>query len=96
MSHNLQIPDNIYAEVASFAAQHGQTPDNLLLSLLLDGVESLKHGETPTSLRAIRPDDIPDPLASFIGAFDSGEDDPGWIERHDEFFADSRGIYGNK
>jgi len=96
MSHNLQIPDDIYAEVASYAAQHGQTPDTLLLSFLSEGVELLKQGETPASIRAIHLDEISDPLASFIGAFESGEDDPGWIERHDEFFADSGEIYGNK
>ena len=96
MSHNLPVPDDIYAEVASYAALHGQTPDILLLSLLVEGVESLKQGETPPSVRAIRRDEIPDPLAPFIGAFDSGEDDPGWIERHDEFFGDSGAVHGTK
>ncbi len=40
-----------------------------------------------------------DPLAPFIGAFDGGDDDPGWIERHDEYFAGIRedgAQYGNK
>ena len=84
MSHQFSIPDDIYNEIAPHAAQRGQTPDALLVSLLTEGVESLKQGDTPTSLHAIRSNPAYDPLAPFIGIFDSG--DSGWIERHDEIF----------
>ena len=86
MSHQFSIPDDIYKEIATHAAQHGQTPDALLVSLLTEGVELLKQRDTPTSLRAIRYNPADDPLAPFIGMFDSGDDDIGWIERHDEIF----------
>ena len=96
MSHIIQIPDDIYEEVASYAAQHGQTPDAFLMSLVRESVESLKQGETPPSLHAIRPEVLSDPLDAFVGAFDLGDDDPGWIERHDEYFVYDEGEHGNK
>ena len=34
-----------------------------------------------------------DPLDAFVGAFDFGDDDPGWIERHDEYFVYDEGEY---
>ena len=86
MSHQFSIPDDIYKEIATHAAQHGQTPDALFASLLAEGVESLRQGDTPTSLHAVYSNPLYDPLAPFIGIFDSGEDDPHWIERHDEIF----------
>lgn len=88
MSHQFSIPDDIYNEIATHAAQRGQTPDALLVSLLAESVESLRQGDTPTSLPAINYNPAHDPLAPFIGIFDSG--DSGWIERHDEIFADEK------
>ncbi len=86
MSHQFSIPDDIYNEIATRAAQRGQTPDALLVSLLAEGVELLKQGDTPTSLHAVYYNPANDPLAPFIGIFDSDKCDPGWIERHDEIF----------
>ncbi len=86
MSHQFSIPDDIYNEIATRAAQRGQTPDALLVSLLTESVELLKQGDTPTSLHAVHYSPANDPLAPFIGMFDSGDDDPGWIERHDKIF----------
>ncbi len=31
MSHVFQVPDDIYTEIAAYAAQRGQTPDDLLI-----------------------------------------------------------------
>lgn len=87
MSHQFSIPDDIYNEIATHAAQRGQTPDALLVSLLTEGVELLKQGDTPASLHAVYYDPAHDPLTPFIDIFDSGEDDPHWIERHDEIFS---------
>ncbi len=84
MSYVFRVPDEIYTEVASYAAQRGQTPDALLIELVTEGVEQLKHGE-PGYQGAYDP--TFDPLAPFIGAFDSGDDVPGWIEQHDMYFA---------
>lgn len=91
MSHVFRLPDDIYSEVAAYAAQHGQTPDAFLIALVKEGVEQLKHTDKMVAIRKINYDPAHDPLAPFIGAFDSGEDDPGWIERHDEYFAGSEG-----
>lgn len=101
MSHVFQVPDEIYSEVAAYAAQRGQTPDALLLALVRGGVELLKQVESAASTPVYKPhyDPAHDPLAPFIGAFDSGGDDPGWIERHDVYFAgngDRQEQYGNK
>ena len=82
MSYVFQVPDEIYTEIASYAAQRGQTPDALLIELVTEGVEQLKQEASTAPVY----DATHDPLAPFIGAFDSGDDDPGWIERHDVYF----------
>ncbi len=70
----------------SLAAQRGQTPDALLVALVTGGVELLKRVESTTPAHAAAYDPAHDPLAPFIGAFDSADEDPGWIERHDLYF----------
>src|SRR5579864_2711313 len=87
MGHIFQVPDDIYSELVAYASQHGQTPDALLTALLKDGVEQLKHTDSMVAIQKVSYNPSSDPLAPFIGAFDSGNDDPGWIERHDEYFA---------
>ncbi len=89
MSHIFRLPDDIYSEIASYAAQHGQTPDVLLITLVKEGVEQLKHTDKMAAIRKVNYDPARDPLAPFIGAFDSGEGDSDWIERHDEYFGGS-------
>jgi len=86
MSHGFHVPDKIYAEIASFAAQRGQTPDALLMALVRGGVELLKQVDATASPYEAPNDQLYDPLTPFIGAFDSG-DDPGWVEQHDKYFA---------
>lgn len=88
MSHAFQIPDDIYTELAAYAAQHGQTPEALLMSLLKEGVEQLKQTDSMAVVHNVSYNPAHDPLAPFVGAFDSGNDDPGWIEQHDKYFAD--------
>lgn len=89
MSHVFQIPDDIYTELVTYASQHGQTPDALLMALVKEGVEQLKQTDSMVAIQKVSYNPSTDPLAPFIGAFDSGSDDPGWIERHDEYFAQS-------
>ena len=99
MSHVFQVPDEVYNEIATYAAQRGQTPDALLMALVTGGVELLKRVESTVPTHEMQYDPAHDPLAPFIGAFDSGSDDPGWIERHDEYFVgngDHREQDGNK
>jgi hypothetical protein len=91
MSHVFLIPDEIYDKIATYAAQRGQTPDALLLTLLTEvteRVELLEQGQlTAHKGHEAAYDRTRDPLAPFIGMFDSGGNDLGWIERHDEYFA---------
>ncbi|SRR6266581_2122318 len=99
MSHVFQIPDEIYSEISAYAAQRGQTPDALLIALVTGGVELLKQVESAAPVHKVPYDPAHDPLAPFIGAFDSGGDDLGWIERHDAYFAgygDHTERYGSK
>jgi hypothetical protein len=72
MSHSFQVPDDLYTEIATYAARHGQSPDLLLMDLVKEGVEQLKQTDSMAALRKIPYDPAHDPLAPFIGAFDSG------------------------
>lgn len=87
MSHVFRLPDDIYSEIATYAEQRGQTPDALLIALVKEGVEQLKNTDKMAAIRKVNYDPANDPLAPFIGALTGGEDDPGWIERHNEYFA---------
>lgn len=87
MSHVFQVPDDIYTEIATYAAQRGQAPDALLMALVRGGLELLKRVESTAPVQESQYDSIRDPLAPFIGAFDSGEDSE-WIEQHDMHFAE--------
>lgn len=98
MSHIFRLPDDIYSEIASYAAQHNQTPDAFLIALVKESVEQLKITDKMAAIRKSNYDPAHDPLAPFIGAFNSGEGESDWIERHDEYFGGSeRGgeQYGN-
>ena len=97
MGHTFQIPDETYHDIVTFATQHGQTPDDLLVALVVEAVEQLKQTDKYAVVNVTPYDPTNDPLASFIGAFDSGVDEPGWVERHDIYFAEDYGErYGNK
>ncbi len=87
MGHTFQISDHIYAEIATHAARHGQNPNELLVELITEAVEQLKRTDSYVEVYAKPYDPANDPLAPFIGAFDSGEDDSRWIEQHDTYFS---------
>ena len=88
MGHIFQIPDDVYTELAAYAAQHGENPDALLMTLVKEGVEQLKQTDSMVAVHKISYNPAHDPLAPFVGAFDSGNEDPSWIEQHDNYFAD--------
>ena len=94
MAHIFHIPDDIYTELVSYAAQHGENPDTLLMTLVKEGVEQLKQTDSMVAIHKTSYNPTNDPLTPFIGAFDSGNDDPDWIERHDIYFTDG-GEYKN-
>ncbi len=84
MSHVFQLPDDIYAEIVTYAARHGQNPDDLVVDMVKDGVEQLKQTDKMAVVRTQSYDPARDPLTSFIGAFDFSNEESGWIEHHDE------------
>ena len=97
MSYIFRIPDDIYREIAIYAKRHGQTPDALLTTLLEEGVDQLKQTDSMAAIRKVPYDPARDPLAPFIGWFETNSKDLDWIERHDEYFGGIReGHYGNE
>ncbi len=91
MSQTIHLPDELYERLAAVAAEEGRPVDAVAESYMLYALRHL--AQPPKSAPDEEPDEeyvydpATDPLAPFIGAFDSGGDDPGWIERHDEYFA---------
>lgn len=84
MSHAVYISDELYSKLTERAQQEGQTLDAFVEERLASAVmqppiteEEEEEGEYDPAM---------DPLAPFIGAF-AFDDDPGWMERHDEYFA---------
>jgi hypothetical protein len=63
MSHSFQVPDDLYTELATYAARRGQSPDVLLMDLVKEGVEQLKQTDSMAALRKIPYDPAHDPLA---------------------------------
>lgn len=87
MSHSIQLPDDLYEQIALRARQQGQTPDELLIAWLREHT----HQEQPS--RQDSPDqDLPDydpahdPIARFIGAFAFGVGD--LATNHDRYLAE--------
>ncbi len=88
MSHVFQVPDDIYAEVVTCAALHGQTPDVFFITLLKEGMESLKQKKATTQTNEATSGKVHDPLAPFVGTLDSVGEDFAWMEEwHDDYFA---------
>ncbi len=85
MSHSVEIsvPDTLYEKLAAYAKQQGEAVETAVEAALMLGVGQLAIVQE--DVEAIY-DPALDPLAPFIGAF-AFEDDPGWMERHDDYFA---------
>lgn len=67
MSHIFQLPDDIYTELVTYASQHGQTPDGLLITLVKEGVEQLKQTDSLVVVHNASYNPALDPLAPFNG-----------------------------
>lgn len=91
MDYTFHIPEEIYHDIITYATQNGQTPDELVVALIADAVVQLKHTDSYAAVRLPPYDPASDPLAPFIGAFDSGVDEPGWVEKHDIYFSVDNG-----
>ncbi|HEX6798575.1 MAG TPA: hypothetical protein VF116_12775 [Ktedonobacterales bacterium] len=76
MSQMLSLPDELYQQLASYAAQHHRTPEEVLAAL----VQGLSGGPNlPDDVRAAA---AGGPWEGFYGAFEVTPPDA--IERHDE------------
>lgn len=73
MGHTLtlEIPEELFESLQKIAEQAGRTPE-----------EMIAHWVT-TDVRRI----VDDPLAKWIGAFDSGL--PDWADNHDKYIGES-------
>lgn len=80
MSQALHIPEDLYARIAAYAAEHKEDPDAIATRLLAQALDDLPPTEQ-------QPRDLSqDPLSQLAGII-SVEGDPGWGDRHDEYFA---------
>lgn len=82
MSHALNVPDELYSKFAEYAAERGQTADELLLAYMRGLVEISQSGRASEAIVITE-----DPLAPFIGAFTFGVGD--LAENHDQYLAQS-------
>lgn len=82
MSQVISIADDLYEKVAALARAHGQPVESFVEDCLMAAVEDMRPAEEEAAKEY---DPASDPLAPFIGAFEV-ENDPGWIERHDQYF----------
>ncbi len=80
MSHPIHISDALYARIAAFAAQCGQEVDRTAETLLEQSITEIEPSD-------VEIDDDFDPLAEFLGAFDSSGLPPLDPREHDLYFA---------
>lgn len=93
MSHTVQIPDELYAALASYAAQQGATPDAVILAWMRE-IKDRQEGpaetpEQPMDMSGLIYDSANDPLAEFLGAFEA--DVPDLVRRHDDYLGEAYG-----
>jgi hypothetical protein len=99
MSHIFQVPDDIYGEIVTYAAKRGLTPENLLMTLLEEGVDQLKQTDSMRAIQKVPYDPAHDPLAPFIGRYEIDTEDFDWIDQHDKYFGgirESKELYGDE
>jgi hypothetical protein len=92
MSYVFQLSDEQYTKLAVYAAQRNQTPETLFQAWVNDLIHDL---EEPLSTSIEQADGeeqemseeewLNSPLFRVAGIF--SVDDPGWADRHDEYFA---------
>lgn len=80
MSHAVMLPDELYRKVQDYAARSSQEPD----ALIVEWVEQAAQQATLTPEEETELAN--DPLFQIAGMFAS--DQPGWVDRHDEYLAD--------
>lgn len=88
MSHSFQVSDDTYHTLTTFAAAHGQTPEDLFEAW----VSEMTAQSTREPIMAARNgyttyDPADDPLAPFLGAFEATA--PDLVRRHDDYLGDT-------
>jgi hypothetical protein len=91
MSHVFQIPDDLYARLATYAAQHNQTPETLFLvcaSEVANKQEGLMTASSTENVEQnMREEEfLCSPLFQITGMFALNE--PNWADKHDEYLAE--------
>lgn len=84
MSHAINLPDELYDQIAEVARREGTRPEEIAEQWLRDAIE--RSLDTPSAQEY---DPARDPLMGLAGIISSG--DPGWPERHDEYLAQALG-----
>ena len=84
MSHTVQVPDELYDKLASYARDQGTTPDDMLIAW---AGEIVRREEQRQARQEESEDVISDPIAPFIGAFTFGVGD--LAEQHDSYLSES-------
>lgn len=83
MRQTIDVPDDLYKKLVSYAERHGQTPERVLLDYIGEVVQEHDHLSTPGDRCNPEGDD---PIASYIGAFHFGVGD--LAENHDSYLAE--------
>jgi plasmid stability protein len=98
MNMQISLPEDLYARLAAIAAQRGQSAEALLREAATQIVEEANTAplvpseDEDVSVEGYDP--ATDPLAPFAGIYAS--DEPGWIERHNEYYVGVRREHGDK
>lgn len=92
MSHSFRVSDEAYETLASVAAAHGRTPEDLFRTWVNEMREqTFAQSSTPTveeNSDAVNGyDPAHDPLAPFLGAFEATT--PDVVRRHDDYLSET-------
>ncbi len=100
MSHVFQLPDNLYTKLATYAAQHNQTPETLFLAWVSEVADKQEESMTSNSPESESVDQAStkeqdkleeeffhSPLFQIAGMFAINE--PSWADKHDEYLAEA-------
>lgn len=82
MSHAVPVSDDLYEKLNTYAQREGQPLEVVLERWLSYAIEQFAKPE-----KTFVYDPANDPLAPFIGAFDSGDQPPLEPHEHDLYFA---------
>jgi hypothetical protein len=82
MSHMLSVPDELYQQLAAYASEHHQTPEEVLASFI-QGLP--RRANQPEPAEAAAP--VTDPWEGFYGRFTA--DVPDLTINHDKYLAEA-------